>query len=147
MVRKTIPVGGFSMSTIPFLTEAWIGAVSALQSEYRDRLPNSAVKMRANQVVTGVPFGDGTANLHIDTTEGHASLGAGHLDPADVTITTDYETAKAFFVQQDQQAVMQAFMQGKIKVQGDMAKLMVPPPPKNDAQKELDQKIRELTAF
>jgi len=135
------------MSTIPFLTEQWIGAVASLQAEYGERLPSAAVKMRANQVVTGVPFGDGTATLHIDTTGGRAVLGIGHVDPADVTITTDYETAKAFFVQQDQQAVMQAFMQGKIKVQGDMAKNMVPPPPKNDAQKELDQKVRELTEF
>lgn len=134
------------MSTIPFLTEEWISAVAALQAEYRDRLPTASVKMRANQVITGVPFGDGTANLHIDSTEGHTALGCGHLDPVDVTITTDYETAKALLVQQDQQAVMQAFMQGKIKVQGDMAKLMVPPPPKNDAQKELDQRVRELTA-
>ena len=146
MVRQNYNLG-VTMSTIPFLTEEWISAVATLQAEYRDRLPGAAVKMRANQVVTGVPFGDGTANLHIDTTAGHAALGSGHVDPADVVITTDYETAKSFFVQQDQQAVMQAFMQGKIKVQGDMAKIMVPPPPKNDAQKELDQKVRDLTAF
>lgn len=133
------------MSAIPFLTEQWIQSVAELQASYADRLPAAAVKMRANQVVTGAPFGDGTVQLHIDTTGGQARLGVGHVDAADVTITTDYETAKSFFVKQDQQAIMQAFMQGKIKVQGDMAKLMVPPPPKNDAQKELDQKVIELT--
>ena len=34
----------------------------------------------------------------------------GHLDDADVTVTTDYETAKALFVEQDAAAGMQAFM-------------------------------------
>lgn len=135
------------MSAIPFLTDQWIQAVAELQASYADRLPAAAVAMRANQVVTGAPFGEGTVQLHIDTTGGHPRLGIGHVDPADVTVTTDYETAKSFFVQQDQQAIMQAFMQGKIKVQGDMGKLMVPPPPKNEAQKELDQRVRELTAL
>ena len=44
-------------------------------------------------------------------------------DP-DLTLTTDYDTAKKIFVDQDQAAGMQAFMAGKIKVQGDMMKMM-----------------------
>ena len=36
----------------------------------------------------------------------------------------DYDTAKAQIVSQDQAAVMQAFMQGKIKIEGDMAKVL-----------------------
>ncbi len=35
-----------------------------------------------------------------------------------------YDTAKAQIVTQDQSAVMQAFMQGKIKVEGDIAKVL-----------------------
>ena len=42
----------------------------------------------------------------------------------ELTVTVDYETAKAIFVDQNPQAGMQAFMAGKIKVQGDMTKLM-----------------------
>lgn len=134
------------MSTLPFLTDAWLDAVASLQNEYRPQLPAAQVRMRANQVITGAPFADGNnVNFHIDTTDGPAALRAGHVETPDVTITTDYETAKSFFLQQDQQAVMQAFMQGKIKVQGDMSKIMVPPPPKNDAQRELEEKIRNLT--
>ena len=53
--------------------------------------------------------------------------------------------AGAQLVNQNRQAAMQPFMQGKIKVQGDMSKVMVPPPPKNDAQKELDETITDLT--
>jgi putative sterol carrier protein len=83
--------------------------------------------------------------MHTDTTSGKAVLGRGHLENPDVTVTTDYATAKTLVVLNDQQAAMQAFMQGKIKVQGDMSKIMMPPPPKNDAQKELEEKIKEIT--
>lgn len=133
------------MSKHAFLSEDWLTTVLALQGEYRPMLPAPAVKMKMNQVVTGVPFGDGTVNLHIDTTSGQAVMGRGHLEAPDVSVTTDYATARMLFVDNSQQAAMQAFMQGKIKAQGDMAKLMIPPPPKNDAQKELEEKVKEVT--
>src|SRR5690606_31686892 len=54
-------------------------------------------------------------------------------DGAPTTLTTPYDVAKALFVQRDQQAAMQAFMSGQIRVQGDMTKLMTmgntPPTP------------------
>lgn len=133
------------MSQHTFLSDPWLDAVFALQAEYRDRVPAPLVKMKLNQEISGAPFGDGVIKLHVDTTSGKAVLGRGHLEGAETTVALDYGTAKALMVNQDQQAVMQAFMQGKIKVQGDMSKIMVPPPPKNDAQKELDQKIKDLT--
>jgi len=133
------------MSQFAFLSDPWLDAVFALQAEYRDRVPAPLVKMKLNQEISAVPFGDGVVKLHIDTTSGKAVLGRGHVEGADATLSLDYGTAKALMVNQDQQAAMQAFMQGKIKVQGDMSKIMVPPPPKNDAQKELDQKIKDLT--
>jgi putative sterol carrier protein len=133
------------MSQFQFLSDQWLDAVFALQAEYRDRVPAPLVKMKLNQEITAAPFSEEPVKLHVDTTSGKAILGRGHLEGADTTVSLDYATAKALMVNQDQQAVMQAFMQGKIKVQGDMSKIMVPPPPKNDAQKELDQKIKDLT--
>ncbi|MBM4266061.1 MAG: hypothetical protein FJ144_05515 [Deltaproteobacteria bacterium] len=133
------------MAKHAFLSNEWLDAVTALQGEYADKVPAPLVKMRLNQVVNGAPFGDGTVKTHLDTTSGKAVIGKGHLDNPEVTVTTDYQTAKTLVVQQDQAAAMQAFMSGKIKVDGDMTKIMMPPPPKNDAQKELDQKIKDLT--
>lgn len=133
------------MSQFTFLSDQWLDAVFALHEEYRDRVPAPLVKMKLNQEITAAPFGDGVVKLHIDSTSGKAILGRGHLEGAETTISLDYGTAMALMVNQDQQAAIQAFMQGKIKVQGDMSKIMVPPPPKNDAQKELDQKIKDLT--
>jgi hypothetical protein len=46
-----------------------------------------------NQVITGAPFGDGDIELYMDTSSGDVVLEKGHLDDADVTVTTDYETA------------------------------------------------------
>jgi Zn-dependent metalloprotease len=128
-----------------FLSEEWLTEVMALQEQYRSQMPAPAVKMKLTQVVTGVPFGGGSVEIHIDTTSGQAQMGKGALEAPDVSVTTDYVTAKMLFVDNNQQAAMQAFMQGKIKAQGDMAKLMVPPAPKNDAQKEFEGKVKEIT--
>ncbi len=52
-------------------------------------------------------------------------FGKGTTDGADLTLSTDIDTARAVFVSGDQQAGMQAFMAGKVRVQGDMTKLMM----------------------
>jgi len=133
------------MAKYPFLSDEWLDTLIALNEEYADKVPPPIVKMRLNQHVTGVPFGDGTVQMYTDTSSGKPVVGRGHLENPEVTITTDYETAKALVVMGDQAAAMQAFMSGKIKVDGDMTKIMVPPPPKNEAQVELDQKIKDMT--
>jgi putative sterol carrier protein len=71
----------------------------------------------------------------------------GHLDTPDLTVGVDYATAKAIFVDQNPQAGMQAFMAGKVKVEGDMTKLMVmqATPPDATAM-EIAGKIKEITA-
>ena len=133
----------------PFLSEEWIGEVRRLGEEARaegggTNIPH-AVKM--NQVITEVPFGGGTVEVHMDTSSGEMQMELGHLPDPDLTVTVDYDTAKAIFVDGNPQAGMQAFMAGKVKVQGDMTKLMAmqATPPDAKAQ-ELSQKIRDITA-
>ena len=46
------------------------------------------------------------------------------VDAPDLTVSVDYDTAKAVFVGLDFTVAMQAFMAGKVKVQGDITKLM-----------------------
>jgi putative sterol carrier protein len=132
----------------PFLSEEWIAEVRKIGDEARaegggTNIPH-AVKM--NQVITDVPFGDGTVNVHMDTTSGDMQMEMGHLADPDLTVTLDYATAKAIFVEGNPQAGMQAFMAGKVKVQGDMTKLMAmqATPPDAKAQ-ELSTKIRDIT--
>jgi putative sterol carrier protein len=77
-----------------------------------------------NLIITAVPFGEGELNAHMDTSDGTMTMDTTHLEGPDLTVTLDYDTAKAILVDGDPQAGMQAFMGGKIKVQGDMTKLM-----------------------
>jgi len=71
----------------------------------------------------------------------------GELDTPDLTLTTDYDTAKSIFVDQDQAAGMQAFMAGKIKVQGDMTKLMAMGAGQNDeVARTIAAEIKAITS-
>ena len=82
----------------------------------------------------------------MDTTEGEIEMDLGHLENPELTVTLDYDTAKAIFVEQNPQAGMQAFMAGKIKVQGDMTKLMAMQQGAPDpAAAEIAGRIKEIT--
>jgi putative sterol carrier protein len=70
----------------------------------------------------------------------------GHIEGEDLTVTVDFATAKAIFIEGNPQAGMQAFMAGKIKVQGDMTKLMAMQSGAVDpAAAEVAAKIAEIT--
>jgi len=112
------------VATHQFLSPEWIEAARAIRQELDDQAPPPAQSVRMNQVITDVPFGTGVIHAHLDTTAGDIELEEGHLDAPDVTLTTDYATARSLFVDWDPQAGMQAFMAGKIKVQGDLSKLL-----------------------
>ena len=72
-----------------------------------------------------VEDGSNKINFHMGSRDGQTLFGKGHDDSADVTLSTDMETAKAVFIDGNPQAGMQAFMSGKVRVQGDMTKLMM----------------------
>lgn len=130
-----------------FLTDEWMEAARALRERYADRLPDVTIEVRINQVVTDVPFGEGTVRAYVDSSDGSLDLELGELDDPDVVLTADYATVKAMVVDQDPAIVMQAFLAGKITVQGDMMKLMamqaVPP---TEASMELAEELRAITS-
>ena len=59
-----------------------------------DEVPEVEADLRINQVVTDVPFGDDEVTQPISTRPPVGRHGSGLLDDADVTVTTDYETAR-----------------------------------------------------
>ncbi len=134
--------------THPFLSDEWMAAAKEIREKYADQVPAVTAVLRINQVVTDVPFGDGEVRSFIDTSAGSMSMDLGELDTPDATITTDYTTAKALFVDQDQAATMQAFMSGKIKVQGDMMKIMSMQTaiPSNEVTDKISEEIKAITA-
>jgi putative sterol carrier protein len=106
-----------------------------------------AQAIRINLIVNDTPFADGSVQSYLDTSSGQTVLELGQLDEPDVTVTTDYETAKAIFATQDPAAGMQAFMAGKVVVQGDMMRLMMLPAllAANPQAEQISAEIRDLT--
>ncbi len=134
------------MAKYPFLSDEWMDAAKAIREEYKGKGAPSAHVVRMNQIITDVPFGEGSIDAHMDTSSGEMEMDTGHLENPDVTVTLDWATAKAIFVEGNPQAGMQAFMSGKIKVAGDMTKMMAMgnAAPDPSAQ-EMAAKIAEIT--
>ena len=107
-----------------FLSDEWLAEAQRIREEYKGKAPASTHVLKMNQVITEVPFGSGTIDAHMDTTSGQIEMDTGHIEGADLKVTLDYPTARAILVDGNPQAGMQAFMAGKIKVEGDMTKLM-----------------------
>jgi putative sterol carrier protein len=124
-----------------FLSDDWFDAVE----ELRDEAPEPAAAMKEltlNIVVAGGP--DGDREIHMTGGQFERGLAEG----APTKLTVPYEVAKSMFIDGNQQAGMQAFMSGQIKVEGDMTKLMAmqaggAPTPEQIAFQE---KIKALTA-
>ena len=131
----------------PFLSDEWMAAAKEIREKYAGQTTKVTQSLRINQVVTGVPFGEGTVESYLDTSSGDVVMDLGRLENADVTVTTDYATAKAIFVDQDAAAGMQAFMTGKIQVQGDMMKLMAMQTamPSDEASRQIADEIKAIT--
>lgn len=129
----------------PFLSDEWFAVVEKLVEDHGADAP-AHQNVVVNLVVTDTPFGE-ERHMHMGARDGKGHWGIGHMDDADVTLTTDYPTAMDIFVSGNPQAGMQAFMAGKVKVQGDMTKLMMAQqgggPGGNQALQEAIQGITE----
>lgn len=132
----------------PFLSEEWMAAARAIRLKYHGQTVKINQSIKMNQVVTGVPFGDGTVHSFLDTTSGEVVMDLGSLPDADVTITTDYQTARKIFLEQDPTAAMLAFMSGLIKVDGDIIKMMAMQTviPQDEIGLEVAQEILSITS-
>jgi hypothetical protein len=131
-----------------FLSESWIEAARDIRHRYSGDVPVIDVVVRINVITTKVPFGDGTISAYIDTSNGSLEMELGSIEESDLTVTTDYETARKLFVEQDPTASMQAFMAGRIKVEGDITRLMVMQTslPQTDKTDAVAAEIKAITA-
>lgn len=124
-----------------FLSDEWFTEVNKLREENPVPAPTGpAADIVLNITVTGAP--DGDKDIHLKG----GDFGEGHVE-APTKMTVPYEVAKKVFIQQDQQAGMQAFMQGQIKVEGDMSKIMAMQTQQPSAEQQaLMKKVAEITA-
>jgi putative sterol carrier protein len=129
-----------------FLSDEWVAEARKIRAEFKGASAPATNPLRINLVINEVPDA-GSIDAHVDTTSGEPDIERGHLENPDVTITLDYDTAKAMLVEGNGQAAMSAFMAGKVRVDGDMTKLMAMQGSgalgENDA---LVARIREITA-
>jgi putative sterol carrier protein len=131
-----------------FLSDEWLEQARKIREEYAGKTPRIAQPVKMNLVVTNVPFSDEDINAHLDTSNGELELDTGHIEAPDLKVTVDYDTAKAILIEGNPQAGMQAFMAGKVRVEGDMAKLMMlqsQPAAADPNAAELAAKLRDLT--
>ena len=110
------------MPAYPFLSDEWLVEVRRIfDAGSVDVPPNTELRM--NLVVTDTPFGSDRL-LHVVMASGEADWGHGHVEIADIVITTDYAVARGIFVEGDINGVMAALFDGRVKLQGDLTKLM-----------------------
>jgi hypothetical protein len=130
-----------------FLSPEWTEEAHKIQEEFAGQGAPPAQSLRMNLVVTEVPFGDGSIDAHMDTSEGSMRLGVGHIEEPEVKVTLDYATAKAILVDGNPQVGMQAFMAGKIKIEGDMSKLLaLQQAPADPVAVQVAERMKAITA-
>lgn len=107
--------------SVTFLTQQWAQEVTqALNASADFRTAAAGKQVRLQQVVTDGPQGE--TKYYFTLEEGAAEVGIGELADADATVTQDYATASA--ISRGEIGPQQAFMQGQLKITGNMMKLL-----------------------
>jgi putative sterol carrier protein len=125
-----------------WLTQEWLDESTRLAATQPIR---PGVSARLQYVVTGGP--DGDVQYYWVIVDGQlAENRLGELADAEVTLTESYEDAKR--MQQGELDANAAFMQGKVKVTGDIAKLMALLPITMSAEfAEFQKQVLAITDF
>lgn len=104
-----------------YLSLEWLDALSsevAASTSLADLAAHHRIGV--TQVVTDGPEGDVT--YHLQVGDGRAAFGAGPASPEDVRMEQDWDTAVA--VATGELNAQDAFISGRIRLQGDQAKLI-----------------------
>ncbi|HKZ20389.1 MAG TPA: SCP2 sterol-binding domain-containing protein [Acidimicrobiia bacterium] len=105
-----------------FLSSEWAAEVDQTLNNhqgFKSAIGNADLGIAFN--VSGGP--DGDVAYYLKTSKGDVDLALGNLEGADVTINTTYDTASS--ISKGDLNVQTAFMTGKLKVAGNLAKLMM----------------------
>lgn len=125
-----------------WLSQDWLDETRKMAEGQPDR-PGASARMQ--YVVTGAPDGDIEYYWVLENGKILESQ-LGRLDDAEVTLTTGYDDAMK--IQKGELDANAAFMQGKVKVTGNMAKVMSLLPITNSPEyKQLQAEIAGITEF
>jgi putative sterol carrier protein len=107
---------------VKFLSEEWAQEVTnALNSSDEFQSAASGQQVKLQQVITDAPDG-GEHKYYFELDGGKVNIGIGELADAEATLTQSYEVAVA--ITKQELNAQNAFMQGKLKISGNMMKLM-----------------------
>lgn len=125
-----------------FLTDEWFAQVEQLSNEAGElNLPPSLANMALNMKLTDVEQGN---ELSLQKGRLHKGLAA----DAPTTVVLEKQLLLSLLTKFDVNQAMEAFMNGKIRVEGDMSQLMALQSAKpSDEQKQLFKKIKSVTEF
>ena len=105
-----------------FLSEEWAGAVTAALNGH-DGFKNAMGAADLSIQFETEDGPDGAVNYYLSASGGVTELALGDADGADVTVKQSYDTAAA--ISKGELNTQTAFMTGKLKVSGNLAKLMM----------------------
>lgn len=106
---------------VKFLSEEWLSEVeSRLNSHEGFQNAAKGQSAKLQQVVTGAPAGDTSYGFVIDG--GKVQMAKGDIEGPEATITQDYDTAVK--LSKGELQGQAAFMQGKLKISGNLMKMM-----------------------
>jgi putative sterol carrier protein len=125
-----------------FLSQEWMDQSAALAVDQPER-PGASARMQ--YVVTGGPDGDIKYYWILENGKLQESK-LGELSDSDFTMTSTYEDSVK--IQKGELDPNAAFMQGRMKVTGNMGKLMsLMPLTQSPEYKGLQDKVREITEY
>jgi putative sterol carrier protein len=116
------PIHKEAQVAVKFLSEEWAQAMTeALNSSDDFKSAASGQQAKLQQVVTDAPEG-GEVKYYFKLEDENVEVSRGELSDAEATITQNYETAVG--INKQEINPQNAFMQGKLKISGNMMKLM-----------------------
>jgi hypothetical protein len=127
----------------PFLSDDWFTAAKAIREEAGEIGPPGGNDITLNVTVVEGPMGD--LEMHL----ANGQFDQGHVDGAPTKATVPFDVARQLFVDGNPQAAMQAFMNGQLRIEGDISKIMavqgaaMSPSPE---QRQLQDRLRDITA-
>ena len=124
-----------------FLSDPWFDEVAKLMASAGDlNLPAPMRNVRVNVTIKRAAGGDVPAFVE------DGVVARGHRGGADATITLDEALARKLFVEADAAAGVQAFLEGQLVVEGDLAKVVAMQTAEPSAeQKALAKRIAQIT--
>jgi putative sterol carrier protein len=105
---------------VKFLSEEW--ATEVTQALNNDEAFQKAAGSQSAKLQQVVNTPEGEKKYYFKLDNGQAEVATGEIDGPEATITQDYDTAVA--LSKSELTATAAYMSGKLKVSGDLMKLM-----------------------